>query len=171
MLSTGGNPELQAAKFAQLYGKFEARIRVPKGQRGSWPAFWLKPDPWPVHDGVTEIDIAEWFSKADGVYHTVTHRGAEGEPVYQSLGMYPMTDIDQWHVYGVEWLPERVAFFVDGNEVARTEQNVPDVPMYILLNLAVDAGALNFPHEAPDDSTIWPLTMGIDWVRVYEWLE
>jgi len=26
--------------FAQKYGKFEARIRIPKGQ-GMWPAFWM----------------------------------------------------------------------------------------------------------------------------------
>jgi beta-glucanase (GH16 family) len=45
-----------ALKFYQLYGKFEARIRMPRGVNGFWPAFWMcaNPDPhvWPP-----EIDM------------------------------------------------------------------------------------------------------------------
>ncbi|HEV8074361.1 MAG TPA: glycoside hydrolase family 16 protein, partial [Candidatus Acidoferrum sp.] len=44
--------------FTQKYGKFEARIRIPKGQ-GMWPAFWMLGDDistagWPA---CGEIDI------------------------------------------------------------------------------------------------------------------
>src|SRR6267378_8495377 len=33
--------------FTQKYGKFEARIRIPKGQ-GMWPAFWMLGDDIPT---------------------------------------------------------------------------------------------------------------------------
>src|SRR5579863_7266241 len=45
-------------KFSQTYGRFEARIKIPRGQ-GIWPAFWMlgadiDQVPWPA---CGEIDI------------------------------------------------------------------------------------------------------------------
>src|SRR5262245_40303157 len=38
---------LTADKFSQTYGRFEARIKIPRGQ-GIWPAFWmLGGNAWP----------------------------------------------------------------------------------------------------------------------------
>lgn len=44
--------------FSHTYGRFEARMRLPKG-RGLWPAFWMLPNTnsWPT---TGEIDIMEY---------------------------------------------------------------------------------------------------------------
>jgi beta-glucanase (GH16 family) len=47
------------------YGRFEASIRMPRGQ-GYWPAFWMLPTdeelgPWPLSG---EIDIVEYAGQA-----------------------------------------------------------------------------------------------------------
>ena len=52
-------------KFSQAYGRFEARIKIPRGQ-GIWPAFWMLGDDiekpgWPGCGG--EIDIMENIGK------------------------------------------------------------------------------------------------------------
>ncbi len=56
--------KIEAASFAQAYGKFEARIRLPQGQaNGLWPAFWMMPREaicWPMGG---EIDVMEWVGK------------------------------------------------------------------------------------------------------------
>jgi hypothetical protein len=53
-----------AGKFSQIYGRFEARIKIPFGQ-GLWPAFWMLGDDigkagWP---DCGEIDIMENIGK------------------------------------------------------------------------------------------------------------
>ena len=67
--------------FTQQYGRFEARIKLPKGQ-GLWPAFWLlgansKSEGWPR---CGEIDIMENLghepSKIHGSMHGPGYSGA-----------------------------------------------------------------------------------------------
>src|SRR4029077_8038491 len=67
----------------RAYGRFEARIRIPRGQ-GMWPAFWLlgandHQVGWPQ---CGEIDIMENVGKEPGVVHGTVHgpgySGADG---------------------------------------------------------------------------------------------
>jgi len=157
-----------ALKFYQLFGRFECRCRMPQGVNGFWPAFWLcaNPDPhiWPP-----EVDIMEQFSKSDGYYTNWTYAESPGVPHFVGFPMHPVADVSAWHTYAVEWRPDSIVFTLDGVEVARTgEQINTTLPMYILLNLAVDGGVLNPPHHAPDDDTPFPSYFDIDYVRVYE---
>jgi len=61
-------------KFSQAYGRFEARIKIPRGQ-GIWPAFWMlgndieKPG-WP---DCGEIDIMENIGKEPALVHGTIH--------------------------------------------------------------------------------------------------
>jgi len=61
-------------KFSQTYGRFEARIKIPRGQ-GIWPAFWMLGDDidkpgWP---DCGEIDIMENIGKEPGLVHGTIH--------------------------------------------------------------------------------------------------
>lgn len=55
--------------FNQKYGRFETKLRIPKG-RGAFPAAWLLPNKggWPYSGG--EIDIMEARDNADETYQT-----------------------------------------------------------------------------------------------------
>ena len=76
-----------------------------------------------------------------------------------------------FHLYAVEWAPNDIKFFFDDHLIAhRTPADLPpstkwvyDHPFYILLNLAVGG---RWPGS-PDDTTVFPQQMLIDYVRVY----
>ncbi|HEY1995205.1 MAG TPA: glycoside hydrolase family 16 protein, partial [Edaphobacter sp.] len=76
-----------------------------------------------------------------------------------------------FHLYAVEWSPADIKFFFDDHLIARhTPADLPpntrwvyDHPFYILLNLAVGG---YWPGN-PDDTTVFPQQMLIDYVRVY----
>jgi beta-glucanase (GH16 family) len=162
-------------KFSQSYGRFEARIKIPKGQ-GIWPAFWMMGDDviksgWPA---CGEIDIMENIGKEPALAHGTIHG-----PGYNGAGgigsPYSLPDkqrfADDFHVYAVEWEPNTIRFYVDKDLYAtRTPAELPsgskwvfDHPFFILLNVAVGGG---WPGN-PDATTVFPQTMLVDYVRVY----
>lgn len=162
-------------KFEQTYGRFEARMKLPTG-KGMWPAFWLlggdiKAAGWP---GCGEIDIMENIGDPTRIYGTLHGPGYSG-----SHGISAHTDVAQdqpvdsnFHIYSVEWSPEKIVFSVDGVAYAtRTKDDLPagttwvyNHPFFILLNLAV--GGL-WPGY-PDATTRFPQQMLVDYVRVYQ---
>lgn len=161
-------------KFAIRYGKIEARIKIPFGQ-GTWPAFWMlgndiKVVNWPK---CGEIDIMEVIGKQPTLVHGTVHgpgySAAKGITAQYELPDAPLLSAD-FHVYGVEWLPERIQFSIDGISYATvTPASLPkgaawvyDHPFFLLLNLAI-GGA--WPGN-PDSSTVFPQAMLIDWVHV-----
>ena len=78
---------------------------------------------------------------------------------------------DAFHVFAIEWEVNVVRFYVDDNLYeTRTPADVPanahwvyDHPFYIILNVAVGG---QWPG-APDQTTVFPQTMLVDYVRVY----
>ena len=164
------------SKFAQRYGRFEARIQIPRGQ-GVWPAFWMLGDdisknPWPA---CGEIDIMENIGKEpDTVHGTIHGPGYSGDHAIGSPYKLPdgKSFADDYHLYAVEWEPDTIRFYVDDHLYAtRTPADLPpgakwvyDHPFFLILNLAI-GGA--WPGD-PDVRTRFPQTMLVDYVRVYE---
>jgi beta-glucanase (GH16 family) len=172
-------------KFSQTYGRFEARIKIPRGQ-GIWPAFWmlgndidkhsLHKSGWPA---CGEIDIMENIGKEPALVHGTIHGpGYSGEHgISASFGLPVVLHsnqgfADDFHLYAVEWEPNVIRFYVDQNLYAtRTPADLPkgakwvyDRPFFLLLNVAVGGG---WPGS-PDATTVFPQTMLVDYVRVYE---
>jgi beta-glucanase (GH16 family) len=162
-------------KFSQAYGRFEARIKIPRGQ-GIWPAFWMLGDDidksgWPT---CGEIDIMENIGKEPALVHGTIHgpgySGADGigAPYALSSGK-PIAD--DFHVFAVEWEPNAIRFYVDEHLYAtRTPGDLPpgtkwvyDHPFFMLLNVAVGGG---WPGS-PDASSVFPQEMLVDYVRVF----
>jgi beta-glucanase (GH16 family) len=163
---------LTAGKFAQAYGRFEARIKIPRGQ-GLWPAFWMLgndigTNPWP-NSG--EIDIMENVGKEPNmVYGTLHGPGYSGGSAISSGRSNPTPYADAFHTYAVDWEPNAVTWYVDGQQYARKtpadirgNRWVYDHPFFMLLNVAVGG---YWPGD-PDGSTQMPQTMTVDYVRVY----
>ncbi|PJJ58328.1 beta-glucanase (GH16 family) [Mumia flava] len=161
---------------AFTYGRIEARIKVPAGQ-GLWSAFWtLGQDHesvgWPRSG---EIDVLETFGDTRDLHanaHAASREPADGGR-WQALGTTTLDEplADGWHVYGVDWTGDALVFTLDGTEHHRIlradlsgEQRWPfDGPQVLLLNLAVGG---SWPGP-PDDSTVFPAELLVDWVRVH----
>ena len=164
-----------SGKFEQQYGRFEARIKIPYGQ-GMWPAFWMLGNVigtvrWPT---CGEIDIMENIGKEPAMVHGTIHGpgysgGAGiGSPFSLTKGRFT----DDYHLYAVEWEPKVIRFYLDSNLYAtRTPADLPqgtkwvyDHPFFMILNLAVGG---DWPGT-PDNTTAFPQTMLVDYVRVYK---
>jgi beta-glucanase (GH16 family) len=163
-------------KFTQRYGRFEARLKIPRGQ-GIWPAFWMLGDNigsvgWP-NSG--EIDIMENIGREPNRIHGSLHGPgySGGNPLTGSTtigGAYA----DAFHTFAVDWGPTSVTWLVDGvayqtKTSSQTNGNpwVFDHPFFLIFNVAVGG---NWPGS-PDASSPYPQTMLIDYVRVYSWTD
>lgn len=154
-------------------GRFEARIKLPVGQ-GIWPAFWLLGSDfshvgWPT---CGEIDIMEYRGqeprKVHGTLHGPGYSGGSG--VGGSFTASEGLDQD-FHVYTIEWSGRGITWGVDGvayntitsSEIPSGTEWVYDHPFFVILNVAVGGHYVG----DPDETTPFPQTMLIDWVRVY----
>lgn len=166
-----------------LYGRLEARIKLPTG-KGIWPAFWLLGDSigetggdtdWPASG---EIDILETGAKnVDSYYGHATvgqaihysnetdnweyRHGSQGHPD----GLWG----DDYHVYGIEWDSQKILWTIDGREVHREYINKDHLsefhqPFYVIFNIAVGG---TYTYD-PDATTGFPKYMYIDWIRYYK---
>lgn len=165
-------------RFAFRYGRIEARIRLPGGQ-GLWPAFWLLPqdDAYGTWAASGEIDIMEAINlggAGGNDVHGTIHYGGEWPNNSFSGEHYtvPADATSEFHTYAIEWDATEIRWYVDGvlyamrNSWFSSGGAFPapfDQPFYILLNVAVGG---NWPGN-PDGNTVFPVTMEVDWVRVY----
>jgi beta-glucanase (GH16 family) len=158
--ATGG-PNLPGMSFK--YGYVEARMKLTKGA-GLWPAFWMVPTPYPdgtYHDGDGEIDIMEQIGTAPT--RTEAHLHHHG-----TVGKSYNTGVDlsaAFHTYGLDWEPDHLTWYFDGTPFFTVTANVPNVPEYLIFNLAV--GDTDSWPGAPDASTVFPASFQVDYVRLY----
>ncbi len=150
-------------KFAQLYGYYEARIRVPPG-RGLHSAFWAKPndESWPP-----ELDVEEISGGIpDRVTMSVHWRDETGHQKSNTKFSGPDFSGD-YHTFGAEWSPEETVWYVDGVERARTSAGAAYMddrgPFYLIVNLQVGLIGAGLP----DATTPWPASQYVDYVRVW----
>ena len=153
-----------AQKRGQLYGRWEFRARTDKG-RGFGSAILLWPDSEQFPDD-GEIDITEVPSENRDRSHMIVHFAGPGDSdkVY---GSYAEDDFSQWHTFAVDWLPDRLVFYVDGVERFRvTDRNIiPKKPMHLCIQF--DQGPKKDWIAAPDATTPKSFALQVDWVRVY----
>lgn len=166
---------LTKGKFDQKFGRFEARIKIPRGQ-GIWPAFWLLGNDfdkvgWP---NCGEIDIMENIGREPSSVHGTIHGpGYSGGNAIGGKYDIPKDKLfaDDYHTYAVEWSSIQIRWYVD-DKLYRTigPRDLPsdakwvfDHPFFVILNLAVGG---DWPGN-PDDSSSFPQMMMVDYVRVY----
>jgi beta-glucanase (GH16 family) len=176
-----------------LYGRVEARAWLPRG-KGTWAAIWMLPtdpfkyattceegedwqgsstcDAWPKSG---EIDILEHVGYQMGHVHGTVHSFAYYWINWeQRKGRILVDDVaDAWHVYAMEWTPDKIEIFVDDalyftyiNEGTGWEAWPFDHPYHVILNVAV-GGMWGRAGGGIDDS-IFPQRMLVDYVRMYE---
>ncbi|MCT2537847.1 carbohydrate binding domain-containing protein [Aquibacillus koreensis] len=164
------------------YGKVEVKAKMPTGQ-GIWPAIWMMPEDepfygtWPVSG---EIDIMEMLGHEPDTVHGTVHFG---EPHQQIQGTHELPDgqtfADDYHVYSIEWEPGEIRWFIDGelyhtanDWFTKHNDNADDYTypapfdqdFFLIMNISVGG---SWPGN-PDDTTVFPQQMAVDYVRVYE---
>lgn len=157
------------------YGRFVVRAKLPSG-RGSWPAVWMLPTDWEygAWPSSGEIDIMEHVGYDMGKVHASLHtRHGNGSNGLNETRHIIVEGVNTaFHVYALEWTPDRITASVDGVhyfESLKSEKDWTQWPydnrFHIILNLAVGG---NWGGLKGVDAEIWPQRMEIDYVRVYQ---
>ncbi len=165
--------------FAQTYGRFEARMKLPAGA-GLWPAFWLLGTNidqvgWPA---CGEVDIMENLGQDPATVYGHLHMKTTSGGNYGPGTSYVSTQgsfAADYHAFAIEWQAGNVDFFVDTQKyLSISSSSTPSTatwafdghPFYILLNLAV--GSKDSWPGAPNAMTQFPAEVLVDYVRVYQ---
>ncbi|MBE2198620.1 MAG: family 16 glycosylhydrolase [Anaerolinea sp.] len=165
---------IAADRMEYEYGRIEARIQVPTGGSGLWPAFWMLGTNigevgWPDSG---EIDIMEYVSRIPNeIFGTIHGPGYSGGASFGSTYDFGEPVANDYHTYAVEWSPDKIDWYVDGilyhsaapDDVAPNEW-VFNHPFYMILNLAIGG---NFGGGI-DPNIVFPQQMLVDYVRVYQ---
>ena len=163
-----------AMSYVQAYGKWEMKVRFPF-KKGFWPAFFLVPKQRP---SLPEIDVFEYFGIKKDIIWMNHHWGLdypnysggtyEGktEPFYYQGGKWLEGKFDnEWMVWAIEVLPNKLVWKLNGNVVFEATDGIPTAPMYMIANVAIK----DFPENngVVDDSGL-PYVMEIDYVKIYQ---
>ncbi|MFZ0472231.1 MAG: glycoside hydrolase family 16 protein [Bacteroidales bacterium] len=176
-----GNHEYTSARLITkskgdwLFGRVEVRAKLPDG-RGMWPAIWMLPTDWAYGSWPAsgEIDIMENV----GYNPYVIVASAHTEAYNHSIGTQKNATItipscySDFHVYALEWEVKEYRVYVDDklyftfkNEGTGYKKWPFDKRFHLLLNIAVGG---NWGGQQGIDNTIFPRTMVVDYVRVYQ---
>jgi beta-glucanase (GH16 family) len=162
-------------KASWRYCRIDVRAKLPAG-KGMWPAIWMMPfqpayGGWPSSG---EIDIMENLGANTRLDYTTIHFGS-GNQSLQKTYTAPATATlsDSFHVYTMVWDSGSFTFYLDSNNYGTINQWSPnnvaypkpfDKPFFLMFDLVVGGnwGGL------PDNNTVFPQSMLVDWVRVYQ---
>lgn len=167
------------SKFTFTYGKVEVRAKLPSGS-GTWPAIWtlgknitetgaywqtqgFGTTPWPQ---CGEMDIMEHWGTNQNHVSSATHTPSSFGGTINTGGQTIPTVSTAFHVYEMEWTPEKLVFSVDGNvhfvyepQVKNADTWPFDSEQYILFNLAI------LPSISPSFTNG---ALEIDYIRIYQ---
>lgn len=170
-------------KFDFKYGSTAVRIKLPLGP-GLWPAFWaLGKEKWPESG---EIDIMEYVGEPDWVGAALHGPGYCGESGLVNKKFFSgENDATDWHVYSVDWFPDRLIFKVDGETIYRVTRPmvqffgpwVFDDHKYLILNFALGGiypfktNGVHKPYYGLPEPTVQNIKEDqvkiiVDWVQV-----
>ncbi len=158
-----------------LYGRVEVKAKIPDG-RGMWPAIWMLPTDWQYGGWPAsgEIDIMESVGydpyKIVGTVHTEAYNHTIG--TQKGATTTVQTCYSDFHVYALEWEPAAIRIYVDDlnyftfrNEGTGYKTWPFDKRFHLLLNVAVGG---NWGGAQGVDDAIFPRTMVVDYVRIYQ---
>ncbi|HSV15451.1 MAG TPA: glycoside hydrolase family 16 protein, partial [Tepidisphaeraceae bacterium] len=162
-----GNPGVTAPGLSFKYGYIEARLKAAPGW-GLWSALWMLPTPdanGTFHDGAGELDIAEIIGRSPGTVTMFTHKSSisHGRDYDTKINL-----TQAFHTYGLDWEPDHLTWFIDNKQVFTVTDvaSIPQVAEYLIMNLAV--GTAGSWEDAPNSSTVFPTTMQVDWIHVWQ---
>jgi hypothetical protein len=154
--------DARATGFAQQYGYFEMKAKLPDGP-GVWPAFWL--EGVDHSQGVAELDVMEYYGHDDASFRSTEHVWVNNKDQWhhgKKFDIPPGLLTKRFNIFGVLIGPDRIVYYFNREPYWST----PTPPsyrqkMFILANLAIGGGW-------PYDQLPSPRTMDIAYIHVYQ---
>lgn len=148
--------------FSQTYGYFECRCKVNPIGVGVWPAFWMLSE---TQQAVEEMDVMECFAVQNQVASTL-HYLLPPNPHGLFNDNIPVSDVTQFHTYGMLWTATYIYFYVDEIQTAVFANPGFNDPEYMLATLQTgSSGSFLGTPTAGEIAT--PITFTIDYIRAY----
>ena len=162
-----------ARKIGFMYGRVEARIKMPQGV-GTWPAFWMLGGdsidgvPWPE---CGEIDIMEFRGdipdrSTSAIHGPTTPKGSGLGAAFMNYDSLS----NDFHTYAIEWKKNSISFIVDGRVTGTfssadtgTRGWVYNQKFFLILNLAMGG---TYAGEYIDP-TLNQAQVSFDYIRFY----
>ena len=141
-------------KIAFRYGEFKFRINTMEG-KGLFPAIWLL-----SKDGVLlpEIDIYEALGNENERFYGVMHYKKDGKQMKQTRSYTFKGPVPKYMELTFKWTKDKMIWLADGKEVFRIDKDVPQIPVYMIINLAVGG---DWPGN-PDSKTKFPAVFDVE---------
>ena len=163
------------------YGRMEIRAKLPEHKgNGIWPALWMLGSDiqtvgWPT---CGEIDIMEYVSFDPNNVHFSIHSAANNHTNGTQItsGRVELETVEEeFHNFGILWTDQYLKFYIDDIDNIKLSFSRPKVAnlenwpfssyFFFLMNIAVGG---NWGGLEGVDTTIFPATMEVDYVRVYQ---
>ncbi len=150
--------------FAQRYGRFEIRCRVPAG-RGLRAIVSLRPVPLAP---LPAVGLLEVNGAAPSTISFANDWGTD--QTRRSFGdSFPAPDLSAgFHTIAIEWDQDKILWSIDGKDKFQSLDGVPRQSMFLALELAVGGGTGSLAARTPDTSTPFPASLDIDYIHVYQ---
>jgi beta-glucanase (GH16 family) len=171
------------SKMEFTYGSASARMKMSSGA-GLWPAFWaLGNGKWP---DCGEIDMMETVGDSSWISNALHGPNYFGNTPLAYRYIFPKgMDVDQWHVYSLDWTPDLLVFKTDGATTYTVTRAMVehygrwafDNAKFIILNFALGGGypggvnKIKAPYYGISQATVDKIKAGqakilVDWVLV-----
>lgn len=158
------------------YGRIDVRAALPYGQ-GYWPAIWMLGENigsagWPSCGEIDIMELVGGGSFNNRTIHGTVHWSDNGAHAsYGDVSTLPSGEMyaEQFHVFSIIWDASSIRFLRDdiqyhdinisGSDFSAFQNN-----FFLILNVAVGG---NWPGS-PNQNTLFPQTMAVDYVRVFQ---
>lgn len=157
-------------KFMTKYGYFECRAQLQKSP-GVWAAFWIQSTEIAKGEDPSiygaEIDIFEFFKKlgTDIVSHNVHWAYGPNQKTTRGMQSYLKGVSEGFHLFALEWTPEKYSFFIDGYKFYEVTQGVSNIEEYMILSMELPSTMEELKNAVFPDEFI------VDYVKVYKMKE
>ncbi|MBE6740033.1 MAG: glycosyl hydrolase family protein [Ruminococcaceae bacterium] len=178
--TAGAMIKYKGGKFGKGY--LEVKAKFPPFSKSVWPKMSLVGKNGYIS---TEVDFAQVMgirgknactliaTYYDGSFYKTMNHLYNTNPTYAWPRFYPDAFTDEllsegWHIFGCEQTDTDLAFFIDGIDFCRIDISHPIFKAYDTegeLVLSISSGMPKI--EAPDETTLYPSEMQVEYVRFY----
>ena len=152
-----------ASKDLFTFGRFAGRIKFCAGSGIVSSLFTYKEN---VNTSWQEIDIEHLGNLPKSIQYNLISGNLNNRMYQPKVVTFPWGPPLEFHDYVIEWRPDGVTFFVDGNQTHRDEQaTLKDAAGLHMNAWPTDNSVTSF--AGPFDATAVPCEAQYDWVEAY----